>query len=203
MGNADETGRGIPPHWSVYIAVDDVAATTSKVAGAGGTVILPAMDVMDVGRMAVVLDPTGGVLSLWEAKTHTGFGRMSEPGAVTWCELMTDDVDRAADFLSAILDVPHETMDMGPGAAPYILVGPAGEQGAGVMQKTPEMGPMPTNWGVYFEVADTDASVARAQQLGGAVLVPAQDIVPGRFAILQDPQGAVFGIIKSSPMMAG
>ena len=70
------------------------------------------------------------------------------------------------------------------------------------MQKTPEMGPMPNTCAVYFEVDDTDATVARAQQLGAAVLQPPMDIMPGRFAILADPQGAVFGVIKSAPMPA-
>lgn len=160
------------------------------------------MDVMDVGRMAVILDPTGGVVSLWEAKSHQGFGRVNEPTMVTWCELMTDDADRAADFFTAILDVPHQTMNMGPDAPPYILLGPAGEQRAGLMTKTPEMCPMPNVWCVYFEVADTDAATTSARNLGATVLQEPADIMPGRFAILRDPQGAVFGIIKSSPMQA-
>ena len=145
-----------------------------------------------------LLDPTGAVVSLWEAKAHQGFGRIREPGAVTWCELITDNPDAAGAFYSAILDVPSAPMDMGPGAHPYTLFGPEDDQSAGIMQKLPEMGPMPNTWGVYFEVANTDEAVAKAQGLGAEVLQPPTDIMPGRFAMLRDPQGAVFGIIKSN-----
>jgi predicted enzyme related to lactoylglutathione lyase len=196
--NQEDGRRGIPPHWDVYLAVDDADAVTAKVAAAGGHVMVPPMDVMDVGRMAVLADPTGAVVRLWQAKLHQGFGRRSEPGAVSWCELITDDPQRAAAFFSTILDIPTTEMEIGH-EAPYTILGPEGEQGAGIMQKTPEMGPMPNTWAVYFEVADADATVARARSLGATVLAEPQDIMPGRFAMLADPQGAVFGIIQSTP----
>ncbi|MFA7297390.1 MAG: VOC family protein [Dehalococcoidia bacterium] len=197
--NPDEVARGIPPHWSVYLAVDDVEATASLVAGAGGQVMLPPMDVMGLGRMAIIADPTGGIVGLWQGQMMPGFARHSEPGSVTWCELMTDDAPRAAAFFVSTLGVQSSETDMGGGHA-YIMFGPDGEHMAGIMTKTPEMGPMPNVWGVYFEVADTDATVARAQGLGATVLQPPTDITPGRFAMIADPQGAIFGIIASNPM---
>ena len=199
MQNADEVQQGVPPHWSVYLAVDDVEATVAKVSGAGGQVIVSPMDVMTLGRMAGIADPTGGVVGLWQGLSLPGFARHSEPGAVTWCELMTDDAERATEFFRSILGVQTSEMDMGEGEL-YVMFGPDGEHMAGIMTKTAEMGQMPTVWGVYFEVVDTDATVTQAQGLGGTVLVPPTDIMPGRFAMLADPQGAVFGIIKSNPM---
>ncbi|MSQ35658.1 MAG: VOC family protein [Dehalococcoidia bacterium] len=83
---------------------------------------------------------------------------------------------------------------------PYTLLRADGQDVAGVMTMTTEMGDVPPYWGIYIEVADTDACAARARQLGATVLQPPTDIVPGRFAMLQDPQGAVFGVIKSNPM---
>jgi len=197
-GIGTEGQPGVPPHWSVYFAVDNVEAVAGKVPAAGGQVIVPPMDVMDLGRMAIVADPTGGSVGLWEAKLHKGFGRRNEPGAVTWCELLTDDSAKASAFFTSILGVPATEMPMGDHG--YTMLGPDQQQGAGIMSKTPEMTSIPTMWGVYFEVADTDAAVAKARDLGATVMQEPTDIMPGRFAMLLDPQGAVFGIIKSSPM---
>lgn len=198
--DADDRSRGIPPHWNVYLAVDSAEATAGRAEAAGGQVAMPPMDVMELGRMAFLSDPTGAMVGLWEAKTHKGFGVIQEPGAVSWCELMTDDEERAAEFYTAILDVPTKPMPMGEGAHPYLLLGPDGNEGAGIMKKTPEMDPMPNVWGVYFEVADCDATAAKAQELGGSILNPPTDIQPGRFAMIADPQGVVVGVIKSNPM---
>lgn len=198
--NADEAARGIPPHWNIYIAVDDAEATAAKVGPAGGQVIVPTMDVMGLGRMAIVADPTGGIVGFWQGQLMQGFARHSEPGSVTWCELITDEPARAAEFLRGILGVQTSELPGERGQAPYIMFGPDNEHMAGIMQKTPDMGQMPNTWGVYFEVIDADATVADARRLGGTVLVPPTDIMPGRFAMIADPQGAVFGIIKSNQM---
>jgi predicted enzyme related to lactoylglutathione lyase len=184
----------------VYFAVDDVETVASAVPDAGGQVIVPPMDVMDLGRMAIVADPTGAPIGLWEAKLHRGFGRRDEPGSVSWCELITDDAASASQFFQTILGVPAEDMPMQ--GYSYTLLGPTEGRGAGIMSKTPEMGAMPNVWGVYFEVADTDATVAKARDLGATVLNEPTDIMPGRWAMLADPQGAPFGIIKSNPTPA-
>ncbi|RLT27903.1 MAG: VOC family protein [Chloroflexi bacterium] len=197
-GIGTERQPGVPPHWSIYFAVDDAVAVAAKVPAAGGQVIVPPTDVMNLGRMAIVADPTGAPIGLWEAKLHKGFGRRDEPGSVSWCELLTDDAAQATAFFTNILGVPAEEMAMQ--GYSYTLLGPTVGRGAGIMSKTPEMGSMPTMWGVYFEVADTDATVAKARDLGATVLNEPQDMMAGRWAMLADPQGAVFGIIKSAPM---
>lgn len=198
----EEAAQGVPPHWNIYMAVDDLDATLAKVEPAGGRVLMPAMDVMDIGRMSYIMDPTGAALGLWQAKLHKGFGRYGEPGAVTWTELMTSDAPAAQSFFERVLGVSAQTIDMG--GQPYTLLkaGDAQNETSGLMGKTEEMANMPNVWAVYFEVADTDACVARARELGAAILEEPQDIPPGRFAIIQDPQGAVFGVIKSNPNMA-
>jgi len=196
-GIGTERQPGVPPHWSVYFAVDNVETVAGKVPGAGGQVIVPPMDVMDLGRMAIVTDPMGAPIGLWEGKLHKGFGRRDEPGSVSWCELLTDDAARATAFFTTILDVPAEEMPMQ--GYSYTLLGPEDGRGAGIMAKTPEMGPVPTMWSVYFKVADTDATVAKARDLGATVMTEPVDIMPDRWAMIADPQGAVFGIIKSNP----
>jgi len=183
-----------PPVWATYVNVDDADATVAKVAPAGGTVIMPPMDVMDVGRMAVFADPQGAVISVWQAKQHAGAGIVNEPGTLTWNELITTDTDAAAAFYAAVFGWGAVTH--GEGAGAYTEFQVAGRSIAGMMAKTPEMpAEMPSFWGVYFAVADTDATVKRVAELGGSIMMPPRDIEPGRFAIAVDPTGAMFSVI--------
>ena len=188
----DQAAAGVPPHWNSYISVDDIEAATAKVEPAGGTVIAPPFDVMTAGRMAVIADPTGAVFELWEARDNIGAKIVNEPGTFCWSELVTPDVAKAAAFYAAVVGWGSETN------GDYTEFKLGGESIAGCMN--PPMPGMPTVWGIYFAVADTDATVARATALGGSVLAPAMDIEPGRFAVLADPQGAVFMVIKMNQL---
>jgi hypothetical protein len=175
------------------VSVDDIDATVAKVAGAGGSVIAPPFPVVDAGLMAVIQDPTGALLMLWEAKDHIGSALVNEAGTFTWTELLSPDVPTAAAFYAAVL---------GWGAKPqgdpvsYTEFTINGESIAGAMN--PPMPGIPPSWGIYFATDDTDATVAQAQSLGGALMAGPMDIEPGRFAVLADPQGAVFSVIKMS-----
>lgn len=189
----DEKQMGIPAHWNTYITVDDVDAATKKVAGAGGTVFAEPFDVFDSGRMSVIADPTGAVVSLWQAKSHIGSEIMHEPGALAWTELLTDDVKKAGDFFVNLLGVKLLRQE---GPMPYTMIEVGGKPVAGLWQKTGDMGQMPNAWAVYFAVADCDSAAKKAESLGGKVLMPPMDTPGGRFAMFQDPQGAVSGIVK-------
>jgi len=190
-----EVAQGLPPHWNVYITVDDLDATTGKVEAAGGSVLMPAMDVMDVGRMSVIADPTGGVVCLWEAKAHIGAERVGEPGTIAWAELSTNDPDRAAAFFRDLLGVTSETNPMPDGSAYTVMK--AGDQDVAGIFKTPaEMEGMPSMWSAYFGVENVDACIERAQGLGAQVVVPPMDIPEGRFAVLMDQQQAAFGVYE-------
>jgi predicted enzyme related to lactoylglutathione lyase len=136
---------------------------------------------MDAGRMAIITDPTGAPVGLWQAKQHQGFGRYGEVGAVTWCELLTSDPAPAAKFFETILGVRAETTEIGGHAYTLLHAGEAQNEVSGLMAKTEDMGNMPNTWAVYFEVADTDASTARAKELGATVLAEPTDIPPGRW----------------------
>jgi predicted enzyme related to lactoylglutathione lyase len=173
------------------VSVDDIEATTAKVAAAGGTVIAPPFDVVDAGRMSVIQDPTGAVLLPWQAKNHIGARLVNEPGAFAWSELTTPDVPKAAAFYEKVLGWGSVTHGEG---MPYTEFTLDGTSIAGAMN--PPMPGIPPNWGVYFSVADTDATVAQAKALGGALFAGPMDIEPGRFAVLADPQGAIFSVIK-------
>lgn len=189
-----QSAQGIRPHWLSYVAVDDVDQTAERVSGLGGTVVAPPMDVMDMGRMAVVQDPSGAIFALWEARNHPGSGMVNEPGSLTWNELATRQAHDVAGFYCSLFDWTGEERQMGPLKYTSFLNGdqPVG----GMLQMTEEWGQMPPNWMVYFAVADCDAAAARAAELGAAVPVPPTDLPGvGRFALIQDPQGAMFSIV--------
>src|SRR5258706_14356496 len=82
---------GAPPMWNTYIAVDNVDDAVAKVEGAGGQVGMEPLDIMDAGRMAFVIDPSGAAVALWPANQHIGAELVNEPGTVTCNDLRTSD----------------------------------------------------------------------------------------------------------------
>ena len=187
---------GMPPCWNTYIAVDDADEVAAKVAPAGGQVYQEPFDVFDAGRTAVIADPTGGVVMLWQNKQGTGGTLVGEPNSRCWSELMTDDPDKALSFFETVLGVERSEVP-GPGGMRYHLIKAGGTEVAGVIEKTPEMGmDMPVHWLNYFAVADCDATVEKAKSLGGSLLAGPMDVMPGRFAVLADGQGVSFGVIQ-------
>lgn len=184
--------QGIPPHWTAYFSVEDVNVRASKVEALGGKLVLPPMDVMDVGRMCIIEDPTGAKAALWQERGHKGAGVKNEPGSLAWVELMTQDTTKAQAFYTQLLGWTPNTRQMGPIQYTSFLVGETFT--AGMMKA--ESG-MPSSWLVYFAVEDCDKSVEQASRLRAQVKVPAEDIPGvGRFSVLQDPQGAFFGLIQ-------
>ena len=185
--------EGMPPVWFTYLAVDDLDAVLGKVAGAGGQVIAPAMQVMDNGSMAIVADPTGGVVGLWQANQHRGAGTVNQPGALLWNELITPEPERAATFYDAILGTTHETSPMGDGDL-YTVLEVDGRAVAGAMA-LPEDAGVPPAWTVYVATDDIAATVAAAKQ-PGATLHDQVDSPAGPLAVMSDPQGAVFQVMQ-------
>jgi hypothetical protein len=120
----------------------------------------------------------------------------NEPGSYCWSELITTDLDASKAFYGAVFGWGAE--DQGPPGGPsYTEWKLTGKSIGGMMAKTPDMpAEMPPAWGVYFAVADTDATVARAQELGASLFMGPTDIEPGRFAVLADNVGAVFSVLQ-------
>ena len=190
----------VPAHWGSYVTVESVDASAARATELGGTVLAEPFDVMDAGRMAVVRDPTGAVFSLWEARGHVGAQVLGEPGAACWNELATPDPERAAEFYGGLFGWTARSQDMGGGMI-YISFLNGGEPAGGMYRITEQMAGMPPSWMVYFAVEDADAGAARARELGAHVHMEPTDIPGvGRFAMLGDPQGAVFSIIRLLPM---
>jgi predicted enzyme related to lactoylglutathione lyase len=181
----------VPPHWNVYIAVDSADATARKAQDLGGKVLMDPFEVMELGRMTVVQDPTGATICAWQARAHTGAGVVKEAGAASWIELYTTDTRKAASFYTRLFGW---TTKESPGYTEFHL----GGQGlGGMMAIEKSWGPVPPHWIVYFQVADVDASAAKAGSLGGRLRMGPTDIPEvGRFAIPLDPQGAEFALIR-------
>jgi len=154
------------------------------------------MDVFTVGRMAMLQDRQGAAFAVWQPQDHIGCRIKREPRAVMWTELTTSDRSDATDFYTGLLGLDSGEME---GAMEYTLLKAAGDDVAGVMQITEEMGPVPPHRGVYFGVANVDDTTSKADSLGATILVPWTEIPGiGRFAVIQDPQGAVFGIFTDA-----
>ncbi len=183
--------------WTTYLAVDDLDATVARAEAAGATVLAPAMDVMTFGRTAVVADPGGAVVSFWQAGDHHGASLVNEPGCLVWNELTTRAVTESLAFYEAVVGLHGHAVDMG-GSSYWELRLADGTAVAGLMPMEGDMWPpeLPNHWMVYFAVEDTDATAARCVELGGAAPVPPTDIPPGRFAVLNDPQGGTFSVIR-------
>jgi predicted enzyme related to lactoylglutathione lyase len=191
--------EGQPTAWTSYVSVADADATTDKARKAGATVFVEPMDVLDVGRMAVFADPTGAAVAVWQPKTHKGAGIVGEPGSLCWNELSTRDTAAATDFYRGVFGWDTESSDMGEMQYTEWKLG--GKTIGGMMPMPSEVpAAVPSYWLAYFAVADCDDSVAKATKAGASVFVPATDIPAGRFSVLSDPQGAMFGIIAPNPM---
>lgn len=188
----DMAAAGVPPMWNSYVTVDNVDATLGKVDGAGGSVMMPAMDVMDAGRMAGIMDPTGAAIMIWQANEHIGAEVRDENGALMWFELTTPDVDAAAAFYNKVFGWSAEAMPMPE--MTYTIFSLGEEQVAGAM--LPPMDGIPPNWGIYFSVDDADAVAAAAKAGGATVLAGPMDSPPGKLATFADPVGAMFSILQ-------
>jgi len=188
-----------PTAWSTYVSVADADATVAKAKAAGGTVAVEPMDVMTAGRMAFVTDPTGATIGIWQPRDHKGAQLANETGTFGWSECQTRDVEKANAFYAAVFGW-RPTAFEGGGPGQYTVFENDG-RGIGGCMTMPDMVPkeIPAYWLTYFIVDDADAAVSTATAQGGGVLAPAMDVpTVGRIAVLTDPSGAAFAIIKPS-----
>ena len=188
-----------PPVWTTYIDTDDADTVNERVKANGGQVLMEPMDVMQFGRMGVYMDPTGAAFGTWQPNEHSGAEIVNEPGSMTWNELATRDPDAAKAFYTAVFDLGADDMDMG--TMTYTVWKVGDDMVGGMVPMSDQFPPeVPPHWAVYFAVDDTDATVEKAQELGGTLTVPPMDIPNvGRFAVITDPNGTPFSVIKNAP----
>jgi len=193
--------HGVPTHWQNYIAVVNVDESAERVSQLGGNVLMPPMDADDIGRMAIVQDPTGAAFSLWQSEKHPGAELYNEPGAWCWNELYTKNLNAAKEFYANLFGWTAEETP-GAGGQPYTVFKNGETPIAGMLEIQPEWGEVPPCWGVYFSVENLDKTFEQAKVLGGNASCPVVMEVEnvGRFAMLHDPQGAHFSIIELAEM---
>jgi predicted enzyme related to lactoylglutathione lyase len=187
-----------PPHWLSYICVASASDAAARAKALGAMLLMEPFDVLDVGRMAMLQDPAGAVVALWEPRRHAGAGVAGEPSSICWNELATTDTARAGAFYTALLGWAADAQPMGD--TEYTLFRAEGAPRGGMMTIAPSGRPIAPHWLVYFAVIDCDGTTALAQSLGGAVCLPPTDAPGvGRFSVLADPQGAAFAAIELLP----
>ncbi len=194
-------GSDAPDAWTTYLLVEDAEATEGEVVAAGGQVFAPTMTVGDQGRLAVVADPGGAAVGLWQPAEHRGYELAAEVGSVVWHELNARDFDSQVGFYSEVFGwkpaVLSDTEEFR-----YVTFGPAPDNPVGGVYDAAAVLPpgMPSSWLVYFGVDDVDASAARVSELGGTVVREPWDSEFGRFCQVTDSTGGFFVL---SSVMAG
>lgn len=185
--------EGQPAAWTVYLASDDADGAAKSITEAGGTVLVPPMDIPGNGRMLVAMDPAGAAFGVWQAAGMNGFAVYNEPGGVTWEDARLADPDAGRAFYAAVFGYNYEPIEGAPADYGTFDIGGDPLGGMGGMMGAPEG--TPSHWVAYFSVPDTDAAVATARRHGGTVLGEPWDTPYGRMAALSDPGGAVFMVV--------
>jgi len=193
----DQRSQGVPPHWMIYITVENVDASVVKAQQLGGKILAPAFDVMDAGRMAVVQDPTGATFCLWRANKNPGIAIAQVHGTLCWADLSTPDPKRAADFYSSLFGWQLILDPKDPSGYLHIK---NGEHFIGGIPPAAHRQPgSPAHWLAYLQVDDVDATASKAKQMGAQLyLAPMTMEGVGRMSVIADPQGAVFAIFKTA-----
>jgi predicted enzyme related to lactoylglutathione lyase len=181
---------GVPPMWNSYVTVESADEALEQARQLGATVHAPAFDVFTAGRMGVIQDPQGAYFMVWEPREHIGAGLVNTHGALCWNELATPDMEASANFYSRLFGWTTESFES-PGPPYLIIKNRDGWSNGGIREAASSE---PCYWLVYFGVDDLDAALSRVRELGGSCITDVMEMGPGRFAAVQDPQGAVFAL---------
>ena len=208
LGGKDVAGIGpklmpeAPTAWTIYVGSKDADETVKKTKAAGGQVVVEPMQVGPQGRMVILQDPAGAFVGVWEPGVMKGAGIMNAPGSFSWSELNARGIQKSIDFYKKVFGWSAKKSEMGGqnDLPEYTEFQVNGDSIAGGMEMNPQMpAEVPSYWMPYFETADVDKSFSKAKELGANEMVPPQDFPGGRFAIVSDPQGATFGLLKTNP----
>ena len=198
---ASQPGSGMPDVWSVYLASDDARKTVDQATAHGGQVHVEAMDVGDLGTMAILGDPSGAGIGVWQPGRHPGFGLVGEPGTPSWFELQTRDYEVAVRFYRDVFGWDTHVVSDAPDFR-YTALRRGEEWLAGIMDASGILpDDVPSHWSVYFGVEDTDAALATVVDLGGSIVTAAEDTPYGRLAAAADPIGARFKLAGPNAAM--
>jgi predicted enzyme related to lactoylglutathione lyase len=191
----EQVDAHVPPHWMLYIKADSADESAAKAVKLGAQQIVAPSDIPNVGRFAVIQDPTGAHISIFQPGQHRGITNFGQVGSLCWADLNTNDPEKAAKFYG---DWLGWTIDTGEDGYRHIANGAGHENMIGGIPPKMHAPPgTPSHWMAYFHVTDCKATAAKAAQLGASTLLPA-DVMPdvGTIGVLADPQGAVFALYQ-------
>ena len=187
-----------PTAWTVYIGTSNAAETAKKAEAAGGKIIVPDMEVGDQGHMAIIQDPSGAYLGLWQAGKMQG-SQSTGSNAMGWAELNACGFEKAEPFYKKLFGWGEKKTPAVGENPEYTEFQLHGESIAGGMEMNPMVpAQVPSYWMVYFNVDDVDATHRTAVESGARELVPPIDFPGGRMSIVSDPEGAAFGLMTLS-----
>jgi uncharacterized protein len=191
-----EHASGAPSMWMGYIAVDDVGAYARKVKAAGGVIHREPTEIPNVGTFAIASDPGGAGFLLFKGKDGSAAPAPDpfKPGGIGWHELHGDDPEKAFAFYSGLFGwTKGEALSMGP-MGTYQLFTTKGQQGGGMMKRTPQE--PAARWTYYINVEAIDAAVERVKSAGGQIVHGPMEVPGGAWVINGiDPQGALFALV--------
>jgi uncharacterized protein len=187
--------------WNSYVVVDDVDAAIHLVGSAGGTSVMGGTDVGTRGRMAMVADPGGAVLGLWQPRDHPGSEVSGVPGALVWNELQTTALERSLAFYERVFGWRWERDDESGYCIASLDTKPGDDPSVAGAMSMPEGVPegAPNYWAVYVAVDDCASTLARAEALGGVVFLPAMEIGAMTIGGVTDPTGAQILVAAGAP----
>lgn len=188
----DEKAAGVPPHWNLYVSVENADESAKRAAELGGKICAGPFDVPEAGRMAMLFDPAGAPFAIFQPKRHVGFQTIGEPGAFCWADLNTPAPAKAGEFYGALFG-----WNMMPGETGYLHIR-NGETFIGGIPPAGQTDPnAPPHWLVYIQVTDCAASASETTEAGGRIYFGPQFIENvGTIAVIADPQGAVFALFQ-------
>jgi predicted enzyme related to lactoylglutathione lyase len=202
LGGRDVAGamplmqEGQPPAWSTYVSVDDADAIGRAIQENGGTMIAEPMAVATYGRLALFTDPEGAFFGIWEPADFAGAELVNEPGGFAWNELNTGKAAAAKEFYGRVFGWEFEDRET-ENADSYVICTVDGERVAGMLEMSSRVpSEVPPHWNIYFSVGDTEAAIEQVEAGGGAKVMGPMDVEVGRIAVVHDPWGAVFSLIR-------
>jgi predicted enzyme related to lactoylglutathione lyase len=193
--------HGARPAWVGYIRVDDVDVLVQSIIEAGGNILMPAMDIEGVGRMAMVADPQGAPYYIMKGASdetsHSFAATEPKPGHCAWNELATSNPEAAIRFYTSQFGWSAAgEMDMGEMGAYRFLQASGQRFMLGAAYQKVEADPV-SHWLYYFRVPNLDVASETIKQLGGQIHMEPVALPEGPdFSLIAyDPAGAAFGLV--------
>ncbi|HEY0840816.1 MAG TPA: VOC family protein, partial [Vulgatibacter sp.] len=160
-------------------------------------ILVPATDIPEVGKFAIVSDPQGAAFAVFQSVKPTTKPETQGVGRMSWAELNTTDHKSAWKFYSDLFGwKPTRSMDLGE-MGEYFMFGTDTENSMGGMSDAAKMMNAPAHWMFYVNVENIDETAKAVANKGGKILNGPMEVPGGdRVAQCMDPQGAAFGIFS-------